>query len=66
MFGLGLPEILIIVLVIGVLFFGSGKITDFARSLGRATGESKKSKKDIEEELKRGEEETNSDKTGTS
>ncbi len=57
MFGLGLPEIVLIVLVVGILFFGSKKITDFARSIGRASGEFKKGKKDIEEELKRGEEE---------
>ena len=57
MFGLGLPEIVLIVLVVGILFFGSKKITDFARSIGRASGEFKKGKKDIEEELRRGEEE---------
>ena len=57
MFGLGLPEIVLIVLVVGILFFGSKKITDFARSIGRSSGEFKKGKKDIEEELKRGEEE---------
>lgn len=57
MFGLGLPEIVLIVLVVGILFFGSKKITDFARSIGRASGEFKKGKKEIEEELRRGEEE---------
>jgi len=62
MFGLGLPEVIIIVLVVGILFFGSEKITDFARSLGRATGEFKKGKKEIEEELKRGEEQASKKK----
>ena len=57
MFGLGLPEIVLIVLVVGILFFGSKKNTDFARSIGRASGEFKKGKKEIEEELRRGEEE---------
>jgi len=52
MFGLGLPEIVLIVLVLGVLFFGGKKITDFARSIGRASGEFKKGKKEIEEELR--------------
>ena len=56
MFGLGLPEIVLIVLVVGILFFGSKKITDFARSIGHASGEFKKGKKEIEE-LRRGEEE---------
>ncbi len=52
MFGLGLPEIAVIVLVVGVLFFGGKKITELARSMGRASGEFKKGRKEIEEELK--------------
>lgn len=52
MFGLGIPEIIIILLAIGILLFGSKKITELARSMGRFTGEFKKSKHDIEEEIK--------------
>ena len=52
MFGLGIPEILIIVLVIGVLFFGSKKMTEFARSMGRFSGEFKKGKEDMARELR--------------
>lgn len=58
MFGFSLPEIVIIALVVAVLFFGGGKIVDFARSLGRFSGEFKKGKREIEEELRRGEGET--------
>lgn len=47
-----MPEIIIIALVVAILFFGSGKITEFAKSLGRVTGEFKKGKREVEEELK--------------
>jgi sec-independent protein translocase protein TatA len=55
MFGLELPEIVLILLVVGILFFGSEKIIDFARAMGRASGEFKKGKMDIENELRRSE-----------
>jgi len=60
MFGLGIPEVVLIVLAIGVLFFGSSKILDLSRSLGRVSGEFKKSKQDIERELHEGEQEAKS------
>ncbi len=52
MFGLGIPEIIIILLAIGILLFGSKKIIELARSMGRFTGEFKKGKRDIESEIK--------------
>ena len=52
MFGLGIPEILLILLGIGVLFFGSKKIVELARSMGRMSGEFKKGKADIEREIR--------------
>jgi len=52
MFGLGIPEIILIVLGIGVLFFGGKKITELARSMGRMSGEFKKGKADIEREIR--------------
>lgn len=52
MFDIGIPEIVIIVLAFAILFFGSKKILEFSRSLGRMSGEFKKGKADIEKELK--------------
>jgi len=52
MFGLGAPEIIVIVLAVVLLFFGGGKVVEFSRSLGRVTGEFKKGKREVEEELK--------------
>ncbi len=57
MFGIGIPELILIALAIGILFFGSKKILELSRSFGRVSGEFKKGKKEIERELKGGEEE---------
>ena len=52
MFGLGVPEIILIILAVAVLFFGGSKIIEFARSLGRLSGEFRKGKADVERELR--------------
>jgi sec-independent protein translocase protein TatA len=58
MFGLGLPEVMLILVIVGVLFFGTSKTTDFAQSIGRASGEFKKGKQQVERELLRAEAES--------
>lgn len=55
MFGLGIPEIIIILLAVGILLFGSKKIIELARSMGRFTGEFKKGKREIENEIRQAE-----------
>ena len=57
MFGLGLPEIIIILIAFVAFFFGGKKLNEFARGIGRFTGEFKKGKMEIEKELKDAEEE---------
>ena len=58
MFGLGITEVVIILLAVGILLFGSKKIVELARSLGRFSGEFKKGKRDIEAEMKKSEKES--------
>lgn len=43
---------LIIAVVAGVLFYGSSKIPQLARSLGRSVGEFKRGRLEVERELK--------------
>ena len=52
MFDIGLPEIIIILIAVVVLFFGGSKISELARGIGRFSGEFKKGKMEIEKELK--------------
>lgn len=48
---IGTQEIILIVLVV-IILFGATKIPELARSLGKATGEFKKAKRETELELK--------------
>jgi sec-independent protein translocase protein TatA len=56
MFGLGFPEIVIILIVVVVLFSGAKKLPEMAKALGKFTGEFKKGKMEIEKEIKEVEE----------
>ncbi len=62
MFGLGIPEILTILVVAVIFFFGGEKLSELARALGRFTGEFKKGKAEMEKEIKKAEKELKSDK----
>jgi Tat protein translocase TatB subunit len=51
MFGLGMPEVLLI-LVVGLIVIGPKKLPDLAKSLGRALNEFKRATSDLTNELK--------------
>ena len=48
---LGLGEILLLIAIVSILFFGGKKIEEVARSLGKFTGEFKKGKAEVEKEI---------------
>lgn len=51
MFGLGLPELLLI-LVIGLIFFGPGKLPEIGSALGKSMKEFKQAVNSTEAEIK--------------
>jgi len=50
MFGIGMPEMLII-LAVALIFLGPKKLPDLAKSLGRALGEFKRATSDLKESI---------------
>lgn len=50
--GIGMSEIVIIIIAAAVLIFGAKKIPELARTLGRSKGEFEKGKIESEKELK--------------
>lgn len=54
--GIGVPEIMIVLLVI-LLFFGAKRIPELARGIGQGINEFKKASDDIKKEIEKGEKE---------
>ena len=52
------PEIIILIVVVGVLIFGAAKIPKLAKTFGKAKGEFEKGKIEADRELKDFKEET--------
>ena len=57
MFGIGMPE-LIVILVVALLVFGPAKLPELARSLGRGLNEFRRASTDIRQSLMETENET--------
>ena len=57
--GLGMPEMLLILLIV-ILLFGAKKIPELARGLGRGIREFKDASKEIKSEIDKGLEDTKS------
>lgn len=57
MFGLGVPELLLILLVV-LIFFGADKIPQLAKSLGKGMSEFRKAQQDLKDEITKEEEPT--------
>lgn len=53
------PEIIILVIVVGVLIFGAAKIPKLAKTFGKAKGEFEKGKIEADRELKEFKDEVN-------
>ncbi len=53
MFGLGFPEMVIVLVAVVVLFFGNEKISEIGKELGKFTGSFKKGKQEMEKEIKK-------------
>lgn len=51
MFDIGLPEIIIILIGVVILFYGADKLGDIAKGIGRFSGEFKKGKMEVEKEI---------------
>lgn len=55
MFGIGIPE-LIIILVIALIIFGPGKLPEIGKALGKGINEFRKESKELKEGIKKEEE----------
>ena len=55
------PELIILVVLVGVLIFGAKKIPELAKTFGRSKGEFEKGKMEADKELKEFKEKTSED-----